>query len=108
MIHDRGTGTGICVGLRVQFISLSLGQDDVKFSPPEEKVCKGVCVRYFPIFLPSKNGVYTKAPIDETRNEPYNAFKIETLEVIMVYMGEQLDTNHDICVLLLMFYLSVD
>ena len=46
----------ICVGVWVQYLFLLLGVDNVKFSPPYDKVCKLNGVGYVLMFLPRKMG----------------------------------------------------
>ena len=61
----------ICVGVWVQYLFLLPVVYDVKFSPPDDKVCKRNGLGYVIIFVPRKNGSCTKAPVGEAENYPY-------------------------------------
>ena len=46
------------------------------------------------MILPSYNGICIKAPVDEMVNDPDGVLITDTLEIIAVSTGEDLDTNH--------------
>ena len=60
----------------------------------DDKVCKGDGVIYFLVLAPINNGSFTKAPVDEDRNDPDGVLITETPDIIAVSMGEDLDTNY--------------
>ena len=64
-----------------------LGIDDIKCSPPDDKICKGGGVRDVIVFVSSKNMGCTKAPVDEAGNELYGVLITEIKEVIVVSTG---------------------
>ena len=82
-----GAGTRTCVGTWFQCLFSLLGFDGVSFVPPYEKVCKGGCVIDVIVFAPINNMGCTKAPVDETINEPDGVLITETPEVIVVSTG---------------------
>ena len=61
-----------------------LGVDDVKFAPPDDRVCEWNGVGYFLVFVPSNNGSCNKAPVDEVVNDPDGVLITETPEIILV------------------------
>ena len=58
--------------------------EDVKCSPPDDKVYKGNVVRDVIVFVPINNGIYTKVPFDDVVNDTDGVFITETPEVIYV------------------------
>ena len=59
------------------------------------------------MFVPSNNGICTKAHVDEAVNDPYVVLVKDTPEIIAVSTGEELYINHVIYGLVGTFYLSV-
>ena len=59
------------------------------------------------MFVPSNNGMFTKAHVDEAVNDPHGALITDTPEIIAVSTVEELYTNHVIYGLVGTFYLSV-
>ena len=80
-----------------------LGIDDIKCSPPDDKICKGGGVRDVIVFVSSKNMGCTKAPVDEAVNDLDGVLITDTPDIITVSMGEELHTNYVIYGLLGMF-----
>ena len=84
----------ICLGAWHQCPFQFLGVDDIKFSPPYDKVCEWNCVGYVLVFVPRINGKSTRVPVDEAINYPDGILITEKPEFIAVYMGDELNANH--------------
>ena len=82
--------------------------DDINFSPTDDRVCKVYGARDVLVIVPSNNGVCTKVPVDYERNDPESVLIAETSGVIVVYMGDFLDSSHVLYGLVGTFHFPVD